>query len=362
MKIAMLGTRGVPAAYGGFETAVEEIGSRLAAGGHEIVVYCRNGDPSITQHRGMQLVHLPAVPRRSVETLSHTALSVGHLLKEGADAAFVFNVANAPLLGPLKFRSIPCAINVDGIEWRRSKWGKAAKTFFKVGERVAVRSSAALISDAQGIADYYRIEHSRATHVIAYGAPQLRGLGADQLAKHRLDRRNYHLAVARFEPENNLHTIVEGYTRSSEARPLVIVGDAPYSDAYKQRLQELANNRDVRFLGRVDDQDELDQLYFNCSVYIHGHTVGGTNPSLLRALGAGAPTIVHRNEYNLEVAGPGTPAFSTATQLAELFASTADHGDDEAVRQGLRDGVAHRYNWDDIARSYESLALVMTQR
>src|SRR3954469_8876100 len=188
MHIAVVGPRGVPARYGGFETAVEEVGRRLAAAGHRVVVYCRtsstDGDtPRPDRHLGMELVHLPAARKRSLETLSHTALSVGHLLGHRVDAAFVFNAANAPLLPVLRLARIPVATHVDGLEWKRAKWGGAGRRYYRGAESAAVRWSDALIADAPGIAAYYSEEFSAATRQIAYGAPIIEAIGYDRLAE-----------------------------------------------------------------------------------------------------------------------------------------------------------------------------------
>src|SRR5690242_17398887 len=160
LRVALLGTRGVPARYGGFETCVEEVGRRLAERGHSVVVYCRTvpGDtaPPPTEYLGMRLVHLPAARKRSLETLSHSALSVAHLLRHRTDAAVVFNAANSPLLPLLRAARVPVATHVDGLEWKRAKWGPVGQRYYRVAESLAVRWSDALIADAQGISSYYR--------------------------------------------------------------------------------------------------------------------------------------------------------------------------------------------------------------
>src|SRR4051794_14167804 len=162
LRVALVGTRGVPARYGGFETAVEEVGRRLADRGHEVVVYCRtvpgSEQPRADEYLGMRLVHLPAARKRSLETLSHSALSIAHLLIHRTDAAVVFNAANSPLLPALRGARIPFATHVDGLEWKRAKWGGAGRRYYRLAESLAVRWSDALIADAQGIADYYRAE------------------------------------------------------------------------------------------------------------------------------------------------------------------------------------------------------------
>lgn len=353
----MVGTRGVPARYGGFETAVEEVGRRLAERGHEVVVYCRNTTPDTarpSRHLGMTLVHLPAVRSRSLETLSHSALSVGHLLGHRVDAAFMFNAANSPLLPVLRASRIPVATHVDGLEWKRAKWGAGGRRYYRLAEALAVRWSDVLIADAQGIADYYDREFGASTSLLSYGAPQITP-GADRLAELGLQPRGYHLVVARFEPENQVDVIVEGYVRSAATKPLLVVGSAPYADAYTRRVHELADAR-VRFLGAVWDQAQLDQLYGNCATYLHGHSVGGTNPSLLRAIGAGAPVLGYDVDFNREVARDAGHYFTDAATVAQLI-DAAEADPDAMLSAGRRARVlARRYDWERVADGYEELA------
>ena len=222
LHLAMIGTRGVPAAYGGFETAVEEIGSRLAGRGHDVTVYCRHAEDSAAhEYAGMHLVHLPALPLKTAETLSHTALSVAHLAMHlhHPDAAFVFNSANAPFVPILHARGVPVAVHVDGLEWQRDKWHGAGRAYYRWAEQSAVRNADALIADAKGIADYYASEFGASTRQIAYGAPvQLRPV-FDRLEELGLTWKGYHLVVARFEPENHVDLIVAGYELSAHVAP-----------------------------------------------------------------------------------------------------------------------------------------------
>lgn len=356
MRIAMIGTRGVPARYGGFETAIEEVGSRLASAGHEVTVYCRpaEGRPADGRHLGMHLVTLPAVRHRALETLSHTALSVVHTVTHRRpDAAIVFNAANAPLLPVLRLRGIPVATHVDGLEWKRAKWGRRAQQYYRRAEALSVRWSDALIADAQGIADYYTETFRAQTRLIAYGAPRVTADPA-LLEGHGLQAQGYHLVVARFEPENHVAEIVEGYAASAATRPLVVVGGAPYGADYTARVESLADER-VRFLGPVWDQDVLDQLYANALVYWHGHSVGGTNPSLLRAMGSAAPTNAFDVSFNREVLRDSGRFWSTPQDIARLaveaeadLIGTADRGTQSLTEAG-------RYDWDDVATAYERL-------
>src|SRR3954454_9949102 len=177
VRIAMVGTRGAPARYGGFETCVEEVGARLADAGNDVVVYCRNrdvdGSEPLARYRGITLVHLPALSKRSLETLSHTALSVGHLMAHPVDAVLLFNAANSPLLPALRARRLPVATHVDGLEWQRGKWGPVGRRYYRAAKALAVRWSDALIADAEGIRSYYEREFGVAADLITYGAPSI---------------------------------------------------------------------------------------------------------------------------------------------------------------------------------------------
>jgi len=362
VRIALVGTRGVPARYGGFETAVEEIGRRLAAAGHEVTVYCRStGDPEQPRedYLGMRLVVLPAIRARAAETLSHTFLSVLHLCRRGTDAAFVFNAANAPLLPVLRAARIPVATHVDGLEWKRAKWSGLGKRYYRVAESLAVRWSDALIADAQGIADYYEREFGAPTVQIAYGAPRV-DPGVGRLGELGLAPGGYHLVVARFEPENNVLTIVEGYRRSGARLPLVVVGSAPYAQQYTARVHAAADER-VRFLGGVWDQELLDQLYAGAFTYLHGHSVGGTNPSLLRAVGAGAPVIAYDVAFNREVVRDAGRYFRGPADLARLLDEAEADPDGTAERGKASLLEAARYDWDEVAERYAELARRLPQ-
>lgn len=367
LRIALLGTRGVPARYGGFETAVEEIGSRLSLAGHAVTVYGRgsHGDesPVLQHYKGMRLVHLPAVRHRVFETLSHSMLSVAHAVtREHFDVAFVFNAANAAVLPALRLRKVPAAMHVDGLEWRRAKWQGLGKAYYRVSESLSVRWADALIADSTGIADYYRDEFGVSTVFLPYGAPDLSGISADRLDELDLSKNRFHLVVARLEPENHVDLMLSGYLQSSAEYPLVVVGSNPYPTEYTKEVMDLASaSPRVRMLGGVWDQDLLDQLYAGSLTYLHGHSVGGTNPSMLRAMGAGACVIAHDNVFNRDMLGgsaePAGVLVSAPEQVArEIEAAELDT--DAAQRMGsvARAQAVARYDWDQVATGYERLA------
>lgn len=355
MHIAMVGTRGVPAKYGGFETAVEEIGRRLADRGHRISVYCRpQADDLPDEYLGMHRVTLPAMRRRTLETLSHTGASVIHMARNAKpDVAIVFNAANSPWLPSIRAMRVPVATHVDGLEWRRAKWGAIGKRYYRLAEEHAVRWSDALIADAAGIADYYHQEFGARTELLSYGAPHI-APGSDRLAELGLTHAGYHLVVARFEPENHVHLIVDGFTRSNASFPLVVVGSAPYADTYTHHVKSLGDER-VQFLGGVWDQQLLDQLYAGALTYVHGHSVGGTNPSLLRAIGAHAPVLAYDVAFNRDVLAHAGRYFSQPDALAQLIEQAEADTDGGTVWRTFSGERAAEYDWDIVTDGYEDM-------
>lgn len=359
MRIAMIGTRGVPAAYGGFETAVEEIGQRLVEMGHDVTVYGRaTARNAPREHLGMSLVNLPAIRSKSLETLSHTALSTVHFTaSQRHDVAFVFNAANAPFVPMLRSRGTAIAVHVDGLEWKRDKWGKWGRHYYRRAEQIAVREADALIADAQGIADYYDDEFGIPTELITYGTKILRNTPSDAIESLGLVPGGYHLVVARFEPENHVDVMVQGYARSSATLPLVVVGSAPYAAEYTDGIARVAQGDPrIRMLGGVFDQRLLDQLYAHALSYLHGHSVGGTNPSLLRAMGAGTAVLGWDVNFNREVAGTAGLYFSDAAQLARQIEEVERyHWRFVDIGELMQERAQARYDWDVVTEAYEGL-------
>jgi glycosyltransferase involved in cell wall biosynthesis len=356
----MIGTRGVPAAYGGFETAVEEIGRRLVEQGHAVTVYGRSGHGEpVKEHLGMRCVTLPALRTKALETLSHTALATTHLLgSRRQDVAFVFNAANAPFVPLIRSRGTAVAVHVDGLEWKRDKWGKAGRRYYRSAEQLAVREADALIADAQGIQDYYEDEFAIPTELIGYGTRIIEHAPTDLIEPLGLVPGGFHLVVARFEPENHVDVIVEGYHRSDARLPLVVVGSAPYSAAYTQGIQQLAaRDPRIRLLGGVWDQRLLDQLYTHAISYVHGHSVGGTNPSLLRAMGAGTSVVAWDVVFNREVAGTGGSYFSTPGDVARAIEEVERYPFRfRDIGELMQERARKRYDWDIVTEQYELLA------
>jgi glycosyltransferase involved in cell wall biosynthesis len=359
MKVALLGTRGVPAQYGGFETAVEEIGTRLAERGYEVTVYCRNPGQTLTEYQGMRLVNVPAVKHRMTETLSHTALSTAHaIIKDKPEVVLMMNAGNAPLLKPLSLAGIPAAIHLDGLESRREKWRGMGARYYRWAERAAVKWGDVVIADAQAIADHVQRQYGRDCTVIPYGAAVI-DPGSHRLRELALTPGTYHLIVARLEPENHVLDAVHAYRNSTESRSLIVVGSAPYAQWYIDKVRSAAGSDPrIQFTGSIYDAELLDQLYANCCTYIHGHSVGGTNPSLLRAMGAGAPVLAYDVEFNREVTAEQAFFWADAHALTEILDEVSAGVFDERLRELGELGKARvrdAYQWEAVTDSYEQV-------
>jgi glycosyltransferase involved in cell wall biosynthesis len=356
MRIAMIGTRGVPARYGGFETAVEEIGARLAERDHEIIVYCRNPGQRERHHRGMRLVNLPAIRTRSMETLSHSLLSTAHaVITARPDMAFVFNPANAPVIPLLRAAGVPVAVNVDGLESERAKWQGPAARYLRWAEVTAMRSADVVIADSRVIAEHVRARSGRDAVYIPYGAGPS-DEAPERLRELDLEWHGYVLAVARLEPENQIDVIIEGYRDVPGDMPLVVVGANPYPGEHVARVRALAAaDARVRLLGSIHDQQMLDTLYAGARLHVHGHAVGGTNPSLLRAARV-APVLAYDTPFAREVLGYGAQGYWQGTSdFCSQVVSTL-----RAQRvPALADIIDSRFSWDCVARDYEVIARLL---
>ena len=358
MKVAILGTRGVPAAYGGFETFAEELGRRLVDRGHSVTVYGRPGfvDPNLGRWRGMELVVLPTIRRKHLETVSHTLVSALHAGHQGFDVALLCNAANAPWIRILQQAGVPVALNVDGLERKRRKWGRAGRNYYRLCERLAADLPDALITDAEVIQRYYRRIYRAQSHMIAYGGDLEPPQGADQLQQLGVTDNTYLLYVSRFEPENNPDAVAAAYRAVSGNRRLVMVGGAPYAAGLTRRVGELADDR-VALPGPIYG-DGYRQLLFGCRLYIHATEVGGTHPALVEAMGAGRPVLFYDTPENREVVGDAGLAFTFSGErtLERMVEQIID--DDERLAElgaRARQRVDERYRWDAVADAYEQL-------
>lgn len=359
MRIALLGTRGIPANYGGFETFAEELSTRLVERGHQVVVYCREPRPE-KRYRGVSLVYLPTWRHKYFDTLAHTFLSTLHLLFHRADVALYCNAANAIFTLLPRLTGIPVALNVDGLERKRKKWNALARGWYLISERLATLFPTIAISDARKIAEYYLERYGTPTEFIPYGAEVGPVPDADVLAKLGLEPGRYFLYVSRMEPENNALLVRESFENISTPLKLALIGDAPYADAYIQKVRATNDPRIVMPGGIYGPG--YHQLQSHCYAYIHATEVGGTHPALIEAMGRGALVLYLNTPENAEVAGDGGIPFE-ASELVEKLAWLAEMPFAERSEWGRRAmaRVAELYSWDAVTTQYETLLIRLTK-
>jgi glycosyltransferase involved in cell wall biosynthesis len=360
MRVALLGTRGIPACYGGFETLAEELSARLAARGHHVTVYTRRhlAAPGVLEHRGARVRVLPAVRGKAIETLSHTTLSALDVSRAIADVVLLCNAANAPLLPLLHARGLRVAINVDGLERKRRKWGVVGRSYYRMCEGLAARWADRVITDAAVIKRYYRRAWRCDSVMIPYGGDLPAPQGDDALRRFGLEPQRYLLFVSRLEPENNPDRVIESYRPVPGELPLVLVGGAPYAPELQRRLARLAAADPRVLLAGPVYGEGYRQLLFNAAAYIHATEVGGTHPALVEAMGAGRVVFFLDNLENREVAGGAGVAFRFAppyTLSDALQEFVADEARFAPFPAAARARVAGRYRWDAVTDAYETL-------
>ena len=373
MKVAILGTRGIPASYSGFETAAEQLASRLSARGHEVVVFCRPHvvDRSLKQYRGARLVHLPTIRNKYLDTFTHTLLSALHTARiERPDVALFFIAGNSPLCLITRAAGIPTVINVDGLDSDRSKWPGVAKAYLRFAERGAPRWADEALTDSHAVADVFRQRYGRRIGVIPYGvemeAPPDPG-PTPTLDRLGLEPRKYVLFVGRLEPENNPHVLVEAFARIPAERArdmkLVVVGGAPYAGEYIRQVHRRGDPR-VVFPGYVFGRGYW-ELQRHAYVFCAPTEVGGTHPVILEALAAGNCVLVNDHAPNVETVGDAGLTFSGADGVPALAAELERLFDQpELVSEYRRRALerARRYSWDAVTDQYEALLRQVCER
>ena len=354
MKIAILGTRGVPPQYGGFETFAAELGTRLVTRGHQITVYCRaEGEEN---WRGIQRISLPSIEHKYFETVSHTLLSAIDAIGRDFDAILLCNAANAFTLPLLRARRFPVAINVDGIERRRRKWNVLGRSVYATGEALSASFANRVIADAEVIADYYRQQFAIDPDVIPYGSDFPREADTDVLQLLGLEKQSYILYVSRFEPENNPLEVVKAYLRSAVDPTLVMVGAGLYAPDLVAELERHEGPK-ILFPGAIYGADYR-TLQRHALIYIQATEVGGTHPALIEAMGSGGVVLALDTPENREVGGDavGYFRFRPEETLAEAIRDWVSHGERrEIYRSRARARAAERYSWEAVTDRYEQL-------
>ena len=360
MRIALLGTRGIPASYGGFETFAEELSTRLAERGHNVTVYCRVKHPFDT-YRGVRLQYLPTLRHKYFDTLAHTALSTFYLLGKRYDAVLFCNAANAVFTLPPRLLGMPTALNVDGLERQRRKWNGLAKSWYLLSEWLATWCPSTVITDADKIREYYAERYGKASSFIPYGAETGKVAEIDQLPLLGLEAGQYVLYVSRLEPENNALAVRQAFEKIDTGQKLALVGDAPYAAAYIREIKKTADPRIV-IPGAIYGRG-YHQLQSHCSVYVQATEVGGTHPALIEAMGRGALVLYLATAENAEVAGDAAIPFTFDTLESKLRwalslpAEERSHWGERAMSR-----VEKLYSWNAVTDAYENLLAAVAER
>ncbi len=364
MRFAILGTRGIPARYGGFETFAEELSSRLALRGHSMTVYCRerHGEP---EYRGVTLQYLPTLRHKYLDTITHSCLSTLHLCLlrlrgRKQDAVLYCNAANAVFTWMPRITGMPSALNVDGLERNRKKWNAAAKAWYRLSEWLATWMPNVVVTDARAIANYYQERYHRSSEMIPYGAETGAVATAVEVERLGLKKRRYFLYVSRMEPENNALLVREAFEKIDTPMQLALIGDAPYAAEYIRQVRATKDPR-VVMPGAIYGEGYR-ELGSHCFAYIHATEVGGTHPALIEAMGRGAFTLYLDTPENAEVAaGAGLPF--TRENLTEVMTRVLDmpEADRDAWRGRAVERVKSRYSWDRVTDAYETLLTGMAR-
>lgn len=361
MRIAILGTRGVPASYGGFETCVEHLGARLVDRGHHVTVYCRShhityqGD----RYKGMRLIKFPTIPNKYLDTIVHTFVSSLHTLTQPYDIGLYFNVGNSPVTWIPRLVGTKTILNVDGLDWKREKWPGWAKRYIQFAEYLATRLPHIYLTDSQVVQAYYRDRYGHEPPYIAYGSEVERVPPGETLARFGLEAQKYILFVGRLVPENCAHHLVDAFQGLDADLKCVIVGDAPYVDDYIAWLKaKTQNDPRIVFTGYVFGKDYY-ELGSNSYIFVETAGAGGTHPALLEAMGLGNCMVVNNTLENLEAMGEtgfsydgkaGAPALQRVLQ--ELISQPLKI---KQYRKKAHQRASLVYSWESIADQYENL-------
>jgi glycosyltransferase involved in cell wall biosynthesis len=365
MKIAILGIRGLPSSYSGYETFVGELAPRLAERGHQISIYCRSPlyKEQPKKHLGMQMIYLPSIEHKFFSTLSHTLFAITHATFKDFDVILVVNAANGMFGFIPRLFGKKCVLNVDGMEWLRPKWNAIGKFIFKNSARLGTKFYHEIVTDADEMHRLYAKEFGIDSTYIAYGANIESSENPEILAEYSLKPRDYYLIASRMIPDNNADLIVEAFVKSGSQKTLAIAGGADYKGnkvemAFLNRLKALSNDR-VKFLGHISKPGHIKELHCNSYAYIHGHQFGGINPSLLKALGYGNLIFALNTPFNREVLDDGRYGIlyeKDSDDLAKKIKNMeADEPLAEAFRNRAPERIRERFTWERITDEYEAL-------
>jgi glycosyltransferase involved in cell wall biosynthesis len=357
MKIAIIGSRGYPYVYSGYETFVKELAERLVKKNLSVTVYCHKNlfKTYPKQVNGIDLVYIRTIEKKTLSQFFHSFQAVLHACFHPFDVILVVNPANGPFgLFTRIFRK-RTAINMDGLEWLRPKWKGLGAKYFRAAAKLATKLYDVIINDSFAMQRIYREDFHCDSTVIAYGANIRYSQNSALIEKWGLKKDEYYLIVGRLIPDNNADLISHEFSESPTKKKLVIVGDVPYKDEYAQRVKNTADSRIV-FTGYVTDQDELAELYHNCFAYFHGHEFGGTNPTLLKALAYGCAVLALDTVFSREVLKNGTYGLFFFREPGDVKALIREVEKNPGLlkdfRKKSRLRIKENYTWEKITDQY----------
>ncbi|MCK4762712.1 MAG: DUF1972 domain-containing protein [Candidatus Aminicenantes bacterium] len=365
MKIAIIGTRGYPYVYSGYETFVKELAERLVKKDFSVTVYCHKNlfESYPKQVNGIDLVYIRTIEKKTLSQFVHSFQSMLHACLRRFDAILVVNPANGPFGLFAKIFRKKTAINMDGLEWLRPKWKGLGGKYFFAAAKMATKLYDVIVNDSFAMQQIYREQFNCDSTVIAYGANIRSSKKPALIDKWNLKKDDYYLIVGRLIPDNNADVIVREFIASATTKKLVIVGDVPYKDEYARKIKESADPRLV-FTGYVTDQDELAELYHNCFAYFHGHEFGGTNPALLKALAYGSSILALDTVFSREVLADGEYGLffsKSAGSIRDLMREVEKNlalVDDFRAKSRRR--IRENYTWEKITDQYIQLFKELT--
>ena len=360
MTIALIGSRGYPIVYSGYETFVKEVAERLVAQEIIVRVYCHKNlfKERPSQLNGIELVYVPTIETKILSQLVHSFFSMMHACFSDADVILAVNAANGPWGLLSKIFGKKTAINVDGMEWLRPKWKGLGARYFKFAAWLSTKLYDRIITDAEAMRKVYLAQFKTESTVIAYGANIRYSQNPELIKQFGLVAQDYYLIVGRLIPDNNADLLLAGFLEAHSDKKLVIVGDVPYQDAYAQGMKEKTSEK-VLFLGYVNDQAVLAELYHHCYAYLHGHEFGGTNPTMLKAMAYGCAILALDTSFNREMLQEGQfgQFFLKSSQSVALSLQQADKHPQKLadLRLNARNGLTQKYNWDQVTNAYANL-------
>lgn len=355
MRIGIIGTVGIPANYGGFETLVEHL-TRAQSEKFDLTVYCSTKSYSKKRKRynGAKLKYLP-LKANGMQSILYDGLSMFHAARY-SDLILILGVSGCIFLPVLKkFYKNKVIVNIDGLEWKRDKWGRIAKWFYELSEQIAVRNADVVIADNNEIKEYVKSRYKKNAILIAYGADhvQKQKISMATLEEFPFLIQKYAFKVCRIEPENNVHLILEVFANFQELN-LVIIGNwcnSRYGVHLKRKYSDIEN---ILLLDPIYDQNKLDQIRGNCYVYLHGHSAGGTNPSLIEAMYLKLPIISYSAGYNKATTGDEAIFFSNKDELTKII-KNLDNKKLSQVALSMLKIAKERYTWEKISNQYAEL-------